>query len=143
MLRVVVDTNIWVSTFIKPDGYYASLLQEIIKKGELFTAEEILAEAREVVLRPHIKDKYHLSESSIDRAITEARGFTTLITDLPDLDVIVEDPDDNIILACALKAQADYLLSYDPHLTDLGEYQGIQILTPKQFQAILKGLDED
>jgi len=137
-LRVVVDTNIWVSTIIKPQGDYARLLQLIIRQGELFTAEEILAETRAVVLRPRIKNRYHLSEGTIDRAITAARNLATVLTDLPRLAVITKDPDDDLILACAVKAKAEYLLSYDPHLTELGEYEGIKIITPATFLSILK-----
>lgn len=139
MLKVVVDTNIWVSTLIKPHGYDARMIAEILRRGgEIFTTEEILAESREVALRPRIKDKYHLTEDTVDQALAEVRLLTTIVHELPELKVIKEDPDDNVILACALQAAADYLLSYDPHLTNLSEYQGIRILTPRQFIAILK-----
>ncbi|MBI1742109.1 putative toxin-antitoxin system toxin component, PIN family [Candidatus Acetothermia bacterium] len=139
MLTVVVDTNIWVSTLIKPRGYYAQLLKEIIDRGKLFTAEEILAEAREVVLRSRIRTRYHLTEALIDRALAEARTYATIVSDLPQINVVAGDPDDNIIVACAIKAKAQYVVSYDPHLTTLKEYQGIKILTPEQFVPILRG----
>ena len=138
MPSVVVDTNIWVSTIIKHQGRYAKLVREIARQGTLFTAEEILAEARDVVLRPRVQRRYQLSESTIDRTLNEIRSFTTVVTDLPDLNVVLADSDDNTIVACALKAGAEYIISYDPHLTDLKEYAGIRILTPKQFQSLLK-----
>ena len=138
MPSVVVDTNIWVSTIINPGGRYDTFVQEIASQGTLFTAEEILAEARDVVFRARIREKYHLTEAGIDLALGKIRGFATVIIDLPDLNVVQADPDDNIIVACALKAGAEYIISYDPHLTDLKEYSGIRILTPKQFQPLLK-----
>jgi hypothetical protein len=133
MLRVVVDTNIWVSVFIKPEGHFAHMLEMIVKHAELCTAEEILAEAREVVLRPRIRDKHHLTEATVDKAIAQARKVSTVLRDLPELDVVKDDPDDNLILACALKAGATYLVSYDPHLTKVKEYRGIKILSPAEF----------
>lgn len=142
MLTVVVDTNIWVSTLIKPQGQYARMLRDLARRGTLYTAEEILAEAREVALRPHIQKKYRLTETLVDHALTEACIFATVVTDLPVLEVVTEDPDDNLILACAVKAGAAYLVSYDPHLTRLHDYQGILILTPQQFLPILKQAPE-
>lgn len=107
MPSAVLDTNIWVSTVFKPHGSYAS----IIKKMK----------------------KYQLTEDVVDQAIASIRAFTTVVSRLPRLEVIKEDADDNVILACAVKAKADYLITYDPHLLRLKEYQGIKILKPKDF----------
>lgn len=136
MLRIVLDTNIWVSTILKPHGHYAKIVKKIAQYAEIFIVEEVLAEVRQASLRPDKRKKYKLTKTSVDQAIAAIRGFVKIVTDLPTLEVIREDPDDNIILACAVKAQADYLISYDPHLTDLGEYQGIKILTPKEFLSL-------
>ena len=54
MLRVVLDTNIWVSTLITSHGQYANLVREIARQGTLFSSEAILEEVRDVVLRPRI-----------------------------------------------------------------------------------------
>ena len=47
--------------------------------------------------------------------------------------VIVADPTDNIFLECAIDGRADYIISGDSHLLNLGEYAGIQILKAKEF----------
>ena len=49
------------------------------------------------------------------------------------LDVIAEDPDDNRVLECAVKGRADLIVSGDRHLLKLGSYQGIAIVTVRQF----------
>ena len=139
MLRVVLDTNIWVSVLITSHGQYAALVREIARQDTLYASEAILEEVRDVVLRPRILKKYHLSETVVDQALLAIRGLVALVSDLPTLIVVPDDPDDNKILACAVKARADYLVSYDPHLTALGDYEGIQILTPRQFRSVLKG----
>ena len=46
---------------------------------------------------------------------------------------IEEDPTDNIFLACAIDGEADYIISGDHHLLDLGSYEGVQIVRPKDF----------
>lgn len=48
------------------------------------------------------------------------------------LNVVVQDPSDDIFLACALVASADYIVSGDKHLLDLKNFAGIPILTPRQ-----------
>lgn len=43
---------------------------------------------------------------------------------------IIEDPDDDVILACALAARADMIVSGDNHLLKLGRWKGMDILNP-------------
>lgn len=133
MPRVVLDATIWVPTILKPYGYYARMIKQIAPYVDLFTAEEILAEVREASLRPEKRKKYQLTESVVNQAINSIREFTSVVSDLPRLNVIQEDPDDNLVLACAVKAKANYLVTYDPHLLNLKEYRGIKILKPKDF----------
>lgn len=138
MPRVVLDATIWVPTILKPHGYYARLMKQIAPYVELFTAEEILAEVREASLRPENRRKYQLTESVVNQAINSIREFTSVVSDLPRLRVIQEDPDDNLVLACAVKAKANYLVTYDPHLLNLKEYQGIKILKLKDLLGELQ-----
>jgi predicted nucleic acid-binding protein len=52
--------------------------------------------------------------------------------------VVADDPEDEII-ACAMAGEADYIVSGDTRLLSLGEYRGIQILSPRLFLTILRG----
>jgi len=51
--------------------------------------------------------------------------------------VIQEDPADDRVLACALAAKADYIVSKDEHLQKLREYQGIRILPTEAFLTLI------
>ena len=51
---------------------------------------------------------------------------------------VVADPDDNKYLAAALEGRADVVVSGDKHLLDLGEYEGVRIVTPRVFLTMLK-----
>jgi predicted nucleic acid-binding protein len=54
--------------------------------------------------------------------------------------LVITDPDDDIVLACAVVGQADYLVSYDPHFEPLGEeYQGIKITKALPFLWAVRG----
>jgi len=53
------------------------------------------------------------------------------------LEVVEDDPDDNRVLECAIAAKANYIISGDKHLLDLGEYRGIEVLPPAGFIVLL------
>lgn len=57
---------------------------------------------------------------------------------LPKIKVIERDPKDDPVLACALKVEADYIVSKDDHLKDLKEYRGIKIVSSQEFLELLK-----
>ena len=62
-----------------------------------------------------------------------------IITDLPELHVVTNDPKDDPIIATAVAAKADYLVTGDrAHLLPLQQYEGVQILSPKEFLDILR-----
>ena len=139
MRSVVLDTNIWVSAIIKKQGYYAQMIQRMLSHVEIVVSEPILSEIRHTLLKDRIKKKYQLSDALIDQAVHGIRAYTTVVTHLPTLDVVSKDPDDNVVLATALAAGADFLVSYDPHLLAIQKHEGVSILTPKQFMVILEG----
>ena len=51
--------------------------------------------------------------------------------------VVIDDPDDDAVLACAVAATADLVVSGDPHLLKLEAYQGVPIVTPADAVARL------
>jgi len=54
--------------------------------------------------------------------------------------IITEDPPDNIVLACAVQSNADYLVSGNLHFLNLKEYRNIKMVTPAQFLEILRAI---
>ena len=55
------------------------------------------------------------------------------------MDEVDDDPDDNKVLACALEGKADFIVSGDHHLTDIGSFRGIPIVKPDAFLGIMPG----
>jgi predicted nucleic acid-binding protein len=62
-----------------------------------------------------------------------------MVTDLPVVDVIQDDPTDNVILACAEKAEANFIITGDQHLLSLKEFGQAKIVTPREFLTIHPG----
>jgi putative PIN family toxin of toxin-antitoxin system len=136
---VVLDSVVLVSVFLTEEGLAAELFAECVKKTDLCTAEEILQETRRVLLeKDHIRNKYAYHDREVERFIELVREKCMVASELPLLRVIERDPKDDMIIACAVATQADYIVSRDLDLLDLKAYRGIQIVSPKDFVQYLR-----
>jgi len=142
MLKAVLDTSILVSAFLRQDGINARVLDRGKEIYHLYLSEEILEEITRVLFTyERIRKKYRYSDEEV-REYLEALIITAtrVITRLPRIQVIKDDPKDNHVLACGLKSGADYIVSKDDHLLDLKEYRGIKIVSSQEFLEILLSL---
>ena len=139
MLKVVFDTNIIISSLIAHSGNPCKVL-ESWHRGDvtLLTSEAIIEEVVHVLGRPFFREKRGISQRDIDRVRRALETDAVMVSSETHLEVIEEDPDDNRILECALEGGADYLVSGDHHLLELRRYRVIQIVTPREFLALLK-----
>jgi len=136
MIRLVIDTNVFVSALISTRSIPALLLDEAGKKYTLFISKEILGEVDEVISRT----KFGFSTQKISLAMEAILSFSEIINPEIKVDVIKSDPDDNKILECAIACKASYIVSGDSHLLDLKEYGTIKIINPKTALEILNNL---
>lgn len=138
-IKAVVNTNIFVSGIISPIG---SPRQIIIaakdRKFDLITSASINEEILEVLHRPHIYEKYHLTEQIIDDICALLYEGSLIVEGLYSIKLESPDPKDDKFLATALEGKADYIVSGDPHLLNLGWYHNIEIITARRFLDILK-----
>jgi len=136
---IVFDSVTFVSAFITPGGLASELLRLCDDQAELCTAEEILMETREVLLeRPHLRRRFSYSEAQVEQFIQMLRAEYRVIAPLPPLHGVTRDPEDDMIIACAVAAGADYIISRDRDLLDLGGYQDVKIISPKTMMQILR-----
>ena len=105
---------------------------------DLLTSTAILAELERVLHYDRIQKRYHLTDEMISAYLLTVRLDSELVEVTQQINAVERDPDDNSVLACAVQAGADYVVSGDPHLVDLLTYQGIPILTPSAFLAVLE-----
>jgi len=138
-MRIVFDANVLVSALISRKGAPARLLeywQE--ERFEVVISPAILRELQRVLHYPRLQQRYHLPEEGIQRLLRLLRRQAVLVEPSEELTVIHHDPTDNRYLVCAIAGEADIIVSGDHHLVELGEYQGIQILTPAGFLSLLR-----
>lgn len=126
--KVVVDTNLFVSAHLIPSGNPAKIIDDWIDdRYTLILSKPIIEEIIEVLQRKGV------SIERIERLLTLISQQAIMITAKEELSIIKDDPDDNKFLECAVSGKADYIVSGDKHLINLREYEGIKILTPKEF----------
>lgn len=106
-LRLVIDTNVFISAALKPDGLQRTvLLLAITKPARLYVTEAILTEYREVLARPEFKIRKSLRQQLLQLIKNHAQ----CVTPVRALHA-AKDPDDNKFLECADAARADYLVT--------------------------------
>ncbi len=140
MLRVVPDVNVLVEAVISRKGPAGGIVAAW-RSGEieLVTCEEIVARFEEVLSRPRIPDSYrHISGATIAASGGALRHYADVVALSAIPAVVSEDPDDDVVLACAVEGPAHYVTSRDRHLLRLGMHDGIPILTAEQFLLILR-----
>ncbi len=133
-MRVVLDANQFVSAILVPVGRPAQILQAW-RAGvfELAMSPPILAEVRRVLLYPRLQRKHSWTESQINDFLTGLTAAALLTPGELFVQAVPADPTDDKYIACALEAEARYIVTGDEHLTVLKKYQDIEIVTPAFF----------
>ena len=127
---VVFDTNIFVSAFAVPGGNGERALRRIIEgRDSLALSKPILDELLTVLARKFAHDREQLSRTAV--FLAELANFVSPTIAVTALD----DEPDNRILECAAAAGADLIVTGDKAMLDLGEYEGIRIITLRAFLA--------
>jgi putative PIN family toxin of toxin-antitoxin system len=138
-MKVVVDTNVVVSHYLTPAAVAARVLHAWrAQRFELVTSEAILQEVARVLAYPHLRARHQMDEPEIAQVIENFRDLALLVEPPASPTVITDDPSDNIFLACAVAGGAAVIVSGDRHLLTLGQYEGIPILRPAAFLALLE-----
>lgn len=130
MLRVVVDTNVLVSATIVQGKQFEILKLAKLGKIRLTISPEIIKEFEEVISR----ERFGFSkEQSISNATKQILEIAEIVIPQHKVNIVKDDPDDNIVVECAIESNADIIISGDAHLLELKRYKNIQIINATEF----------
>jgi putative PIN family toxin of toxin-antitoxin system len=141
VLKAIIDTSVMVSVAF-PKGELAREIRDMIADGAftLVTSKEIMAELYRVLHYPRILKQFSASKEDIDEFIGMIMEHALLTKGQYGLHKIAEDPTDDMFLAAAMEAKADFIISRDPHLRNLKQFHGIRIINVKEFvEKVRKG----
>jgi putative PIN family toxin of toxin-antitoxin system len=137
-MKAVLDVGQFVSATIQNRGHPAQIMDAWRANAfELVTSDAILDDLRRVLFYPRIRKRHNFSEEQIALFVDSISLAATRTPGLLAVQVVRDDPADDKILACAREGQVDYVVASDEHLTKLGSYAGIPIVTPRKFLDIL------
>lgn len=136
-VRAVLDTNVFVSAALSKNP--ASPTREVLERwqrGEfvLLICTPLAEEIVEKLL------DHNISAERVDVLVERLAQLAEWV-EVPTekIEALLTDPDDNVIVACAVEGSANYLVTYDPHFDALGgEYRGMKILKAIPFLEILR-----
>lgn len=132
-MNIVLDTNTVVSGSLW-SGAPRQVL-DLARSGviSLFTSPELLAELADVLRREKFAQRLEQAGVTADELVYGYAAIARIIRPARIAPVILDDPDDDKVLACAKAAKAEIITSGDHHLLNLKSYEGIQILPVNQF----------
>jgi putative PIN family toxin of toxin-antitoxin system len=136
-IRAVLDTNVFVSAALSKNAN--SPTRETLdrwRRGEfvLLICTPLAEEIVEKLLDRHVDQ-----EKVVDLVKTLAGWAEWVEVPEEKIEAILSDPDDNVIVACAVEGGANYLVTYDPHFDSLqGEYRGVKIVKAIPFLDVLR-----
>ena len=145
MIVVVLDTNVFVSGFLNPQGTPATILDRVLDINLLLLlSPQIIEEIKRVFAYKKIVQLLEKADKTTMDAIEFVEdickiAFITLGT--YQVETIKDDPSDNMFLSCALEGRADYIISGDSHLLALEDFQGIHIVSPNEFLMVFPEQD--
>ena len=138
-MKVVLDANIYVSSLINTQGNPRRIVEQWEQnKLDVLASSSIIDEVGRVLRYPRVAKRYRQAEAAIQRFLRLLAIQTVLVEPTEALDVIKEDQSDNRYLECAIEGKAQYIISSDKHLLELGEYKGVIILPPAAFMMLLE-----
>jgi putative PIN family toxin of toxin-antitoxin system len=138
MIRAVLDANVLVSAILNAQSTPGRVFDAWrAEQFQLLMSRAILEEIERVLHYPKILKRHQWSPAQVQRFLALLADIAILTPGELELSIIADDPADNRYLECAVEGNVGYIVSGDHDLLDLGSYQGIQIVTPRQFLDVL------
>ena len=125
--------------FIRPKRPSGTILRGFLDRQsfDLVLSTPILDELRRVLFCPRLRKELSSTDAEIQMRVASLGMLADLADGDLELRAVAADPDDDKYLVGALLGRAEFVVSGDHHLLDLVEYQGVTILTPRRFLAIV------
>ena len=144
MRRAVFDTTVLISAFIRPGGLADELLTLAAEgRFELVLSSPIIIETwRKLVSSDHIRARYPFSDERVHIfCLSLSQISADVLRSTKPLSGVVRDPNDDMIIACAINGRAATIVSHDNDLLSLGIFRGLSIISPETARHQLRGSD--
>lgn len=140
MLRAVLDANVFVSALIRPQGPPGRILASFLEgcAFELVVSSSIFDELRRCLNYPQVRLRIAATDEELALWVAALDLIAEPTEGTLEVRGVSEDPDDDQYLAAALEGRVQFIVSGDRHLLDLQTYEGVRIVTPREFLRLLE-----
>ena len=135
---VVLDTNVFISALLSTKGSPSKIIDRWeADEFDIAISKPMLDELERALGYERVKKYFKGPQERISALLKRLKTVGIFVDPQIELQVIEDDLDDNRVLECALVANAACIITGDEHLLTLEEYQGIQVIPPAGFIALL------
>ena len=137
MLRAVLDANVFVSAYVRPEGPPGQIVERLLKDAafEVVLSAAIVDEVLEALAYPKILKRAR-TKVEPDLWFEDVVVLAEFVTD-HEIGSVSRDPDDDKYIAAAIEGRASFVVSGDPDLLDIKEHSGVRIVNPRAFLDLL------
>jgi putative PIN family toxin of toxin-antitoxin system len=138
VLRAVLDSNVYVSACIRPEGPPGQIVERFLRDAafEIVLSVEIVEEVLQALAYPKVR-KAVRSHVDSELWFEDILVLAHLITGDFKTAGVSTDPDDDKYIAAAIEGRAAFVVTGDPDLLDIGEHEGVRIVNPRAFLDLL------
>ncbi len=132
-MRIFFDTNVLVSAFTAPEGFCFQLLKKVFRTSTFITGEFVLSELERTLL-----NKSRIAKEDVNELLNELRKFEIYPIPTQQYSISIRDSDDEFVLASALEAKVDILVTGDKDLLEMDDEVSIKIVNPRTLFNMLE-----
>jgi putative PIN family toxin of toxin-antitoxin system len=134
--RVVIDTNVLVSFFLRRGSTPWRAVRDVLECGELLVSDDTFAELEEVLRRPKF-DRY-VARAIREQFLTALPEFATQVA-IAEPIAACRDPQDDEFLEAAVNGRPDFLVTGDRDLLAMRTFRSVAIVSPSRHLRIVRG----
>ena len=137
MLRAVLDANVYVSAYVRPEGPPGQIVERFLRDTafEVVLSAEIVEEVLRALAYPKVL-KSARTKLEPDLWFEDIVMLAEFVTDQR-IESVSTDPDDDKYIAAAIEGRVSFIVSGDPDLLDIKEHSGVRIVNPRAFLDLL------
>lgn len=138
MLRAVLDANVYVSAFVRPEGPPGQIVERLLRDSafDVVLSAPIVEEVLQALAYPKVL-KAARTKVAPDLWFEDIVVLAQFVTTTDGIAAISDDPDDDKYIAAAIEGRATFVVSGDTDLLNTREHEGVRIVNPRAFLELL------
>lgn len=137
MLRAVLDANVYVSAYVRPEGPPGQIVERFLRDAafEVILSTAVVDEVLQALAYPKVR-KSARTKVEPELWFEDVVVLAEFVTDRR-IGAVSRDSDDDKYIAASIEGRASFVVTGDPDLLDIRAHEGVRIVTPRAFLDLL------